>query len=77
MNILNLFKNKSDKDKIVIEALDKIEAELKSIGFWSSYPLDFMVSNFTEAPSFELWLQCIFLLNARDAAKKGEYPQQS
>ena len=36
-----------------------------------------MVSNFTEAPSFELWLQCIFLPNARDAAKKGEYPQQS
>lgn len=77
MNILNLFKNKSDKDKRVIEALDNIEAELKSIGFWSSNPPDFMVSNFTKAPSFELWLQCIFLPNARDAAKKGEYPQQS
>jgi uncharacterized protein YqcC (DUF446 family) len=77
MSILNLFKNKSDKDKRVAEALDEIETELKSIGYWSNNPPDFNVSNFTEAPSFELWLQCIFLPNARDAAKKSEYPQQS
>jgi len=77
MSVLNLFKKKSDKDKRVVEVLDKIEAELKSIGLWSSNPPDFKISNFTEAPSFELWLQCIFLPNARDAANNGEYPQRS
>lgn len=77
MNISGLFKKKSDKDQRVMEALDEIEAELKAIGFWSEDPPDFQVSIYTEAPSFELWLQCIFLQNAREAAKTGKYPQQS
>ena len=77
MNFTNMFKNDSEKDKKVLVALDEIEAEMKKIGFWKDNPPTFKVNNYLEAPSFELWLQCVFLPNARKAAKTGEYPQNS
>lgn len=67
----------TNKDHKVLSALNAIEAELKAIGYWSENPPDFEVSNFTEAPSFELWLQCVFLPNARAAANKSSYPAKS
>jgi uncharacterized protein YqcC (DUF446 family) len=64
--------------KLKIEAiLDEIESEIKKIGFWNECPPRFDVQNYTESPSFELWLQCIFLPNAREAAKNEIYPNSS
>ena len=65
------------KDKKVLFALDGIEAEMKKIGFWDENPPTFEVGHYLDAPSFELWLQCIFLPNARRAANTGEYPNGS
>ena len=63
-----------EKDKQVLAKLDAIEAEMKKIGFWTDNPPEFQVSNYSEAPTFELWLQCVFLPNARAAAGKSTYP---
>lgn len=77
MNITNPFRTKSEKDLKVLAILDEIEAELKKIGFWNNNPPNINVGNYLEAPSFELWLQCVFLPSARKAAKIGEYPKNS
>lgn len=74
MSIKRLFGTRSEKDKKVLSALDEIEAEMKKIGFWNENPSEVRVGNYLEAPSFELWLQCVFLPNARKAAQTGEYP---
>jgi uncharacterized protein YqcC (DUF446 family) len=66
-----------EKDKQVFAKLDEIEAEMKKIGFWTDNPPEFQVTNFIEAPTFELWLQCVFLPNARAAAEKNTYPAKS
>jgi uncharacterized protein YqcC (DUF446 family) len=73
----NSFSAKSKKNLAVLGILDEIEAEMKRIGFWNTNPPNFSVSNYLEAPSFELWIQCIFLPNARKAAKTGDYPKTS
>lgn len=65
------------KSKLVFEKLDAIETEMKRIGYWSSNPPNFTVENYLQAPSFELWLQCIFLPNARKAAAEDHYPPTS
>ena len=65
------------KSKKVGSILDKIETEMKKIGYWSDNPPDFSIENFTQAPTFELWLQCTFIPNARKAAEKNEYPEKS
>ena len=70
-------KNPKSKSKLVSEKLDEIEAEMKRIGFWSSNPPSFTVRNYLEAPSFELWLQCIFIPNARNAAAENSFPSKS
>ncbi len=67
----------SEKDKQVFSKLDEIEAEMKRVNFWSDNPPVFTVNNYLEAPSFDLWLQCIFIPHAREAAGKGQYPEQS
>jgi uncharacterized protein YqcC (DUF446 family) len=63
---------------------DKIEAEMKRIGFWSDDPPDLQAAvrsgkiiSYADAPSFELWLQCIFLPNAREAARTRRFPSES
>ncbi|SEI14092.1 Uncharacterized conserved protein YqcC, DUF446 family [Rheinheimera pacifica] len=77
MSTTRFFKKQSEKGKKVLSALDDIEAEMKKIGFWKENPPDVKVGNYIEAPSFELWLQCVFLPNARKAAQTGEYPDGS
>ena len=72
------------KSAAALAKLDAIEAEMKRIGYWSKNPPDLRrhyragkLKTFLDAPSFELWLQCVFLPNARDAAKSGEFPKRS
>ena len=64
--------------------LDEIEAEMKKIGFWQENPPDLQAAfasgkmrSYLDAPSFELWLQCIFLPNARRAVRTGTLPKDS
>lgn len=68
---------RSEKDKHVLAKLAEIEAEMRRIKFWTEDPVQADVANFRDAPSFEWWLQCVFLPNARKAAGKGEYPEKS
>ena len=67
----------AEKDKRVLSKLDEIESEMKRISFWSENPPSFGVSNYLDAPTFELWLQCIFIPNARCAAGNSKYPERS
>jgi uncharacterized protein YqcC (DUF446 family) len=64
--------------------LDEIEAEMKKVGFWSENPPDLQAQysigrmrSYLDAPSFELWLQCIFLPNARRAVQTKSLPKDS
>ncbi|MGH8540267.1 MAG: YqcC family protein, partial [Stenotrophobium sp.] len=66
------------------QQLDLIEAEMKRIGYWSAEPPDLQakfasgeMQSYTDAPSFELWLQQIFIPNARDGVASDELPEQS
>jgi uncharacterized protein YqcC (DUF446 family) len=68
----------------VLAQLDAIEREMKRIGYWEEEPPDLQaevaagtIRSFLDAPSFELWLQCIFLANARAAARNGALPSES
>jgi uncharacterized protein YqcC (DUF446 family) len=67
----------SEKERRVSAKIDEIEGEMKRIGFWHDNPPDFHAGNYLEAPSFELWLQCVFIPNARRAADTGQYPGDS
>lgn len=67
----------SNDDHEILNQLDLIEREMKRIGFWSNNPPKFKATNYLEAPSFELWLQCIFLPNARHSAARSSYPMTS
>ena len=61
----------------VLRKLDEIEAEMRRIGYWSDSPdlqaavREGKFKSFLDAPSFELWLQGLFLPNARTAARAG------
>ena len=57
---------------------------MKRIGFWSENPPDLQggvedgrIQSYLDAPSIELWLQCIFLPNARFAAETANLPKRS
>ena len=72
------------KPQLVLEVLDRIEAEMKSIGYWAENPPDLRADyasgsrqNYLDAPTFELWLQCVFIPNARAAAHRNEFPATS
>lgn len=67
----------SARDARILALLDEIEREMRRVGFWTDDPPEVEVSRYTEAPSFELWIQCVFLPNARDAARTGRYPEGS
>ena len=67
----------SDKDINVLSVLEEIKREMKEIGFWNENPPKINVSNYTEAPSFELWLQCVFIPSAIKSATSGKYPEGS
>jgi len=66
------------------DKLDQVEAEMKRIGYWDENPPDLRaryvsgeLSSYLDAPSFELWLQVIFLPNAREAVRTDELPEDS
>ena len=67
----------------VLNKLDEIEAEMRRIGYWSDAPeLQAAIDagkfrNFLDAPSFPLWLQGLFLPNARAAVLEGSLPVRS
>lgn len=70
--------------KKILQQLDAIEAEMKRIGIWDSSPPDLqeqvnigVIKSYLDAPSFELWLQCIFIPNARTVARKDTLPTES
>ncbi len=69
-------KNKN-KEENVSKKLDEIETEMKNINCWSNNPPKFEFTSYSDAPSFELWLQCVLLPNARKAVITGEYPKKS
>ena len=64
--------------------LDQIEAEMKRIGYWHPSPPPLLeqydqgeLHSYLDAPNFELWLQCVFLVRARDAVETGDFPNGS
>lgn len=64
--------------------LDLIEAEMKRIGYWSAAPSDLRAKfeagemrSYLDAPSFELWLQQVFIPNARDGVAGDQLPKNS
>ncbi len=64
--------------------LDAIEAEMRQIGYWQNDPPDLQalvargeIRSDLDAPSFELWLQCIFLPNARAMVREDRLPPSS
>jgi uncharacterized protein YqcC (DUF446 family) len=66
------------------EKLDQVEAEMKRIGYWQENPPDLRaryasgeLRSYLDAPSFELWLQTIFLPNAREAVRTDTLPKGS
>jgi uncharacterized protein YqcC (DUF446 family) len=66
------------------QKLDQIEAEMKGIGFWQENPPDLRprylsgeLRTYMDAPSFELWLQTVFLANARQAVETNTLPADS
>ena len=68
----------------ILEKLDQIEAEMKRIGYWDDNPPDLIsqiengeIQSYLDAPSFELWLQVVFLNNARKAAELNNLPKKS
>lgn len=65
------------KSELVIKQLDKIEAEMKKIGFWYETLPDLTDKNFQTAQTFEMWLQGVFLPNAREAARTNNFPAKS
>ena len=64
--------------------LDRIETELKRIGFWSADPPDLRAKyasgemrTYLDAPSFELWLQQVFIPSARAGVASEDLPKKS
>jgi len=71
-------------DQLLELKLDAIEAEMKRISFWVENPPDLQakyasgeMKTYLDAPSFELWLQCVFLPNARRAVQSRTLPRDS
>ena len=66
-----------------LRKLDEIEAEMRRVGYWSEAP-EFepgacasRVKSCLDAPSFKVWVQTLFLPNARAAANEGKLPARS
>jgi uncharacterized protein YqcC (DUF446 family) len=80
----NFSRKQNQRCQAVLAKLDAIEAEMKRISFWSADPPDLQAQiqsgelrSYLDAPSFELWLQCVFIPNARAAAQANELPNES
>ena len=57
---------------------------MKRIGYWMSQPPDLLKDydsgtrkTWLDAPTFELWLQAVFLPRAREAVRTGDLPGSS
>ena len=66
----------------VLAQLERIEAEMKRIGFWQTAPLepelyDFRAAFAGDTMSFVQWLQFIFIPNVRAAATGNKFPASS
>jgi uncharacterized protein YqcC (DUF446 family) len=64
--------------------LERIEAEMKRIGFWSENPPPLLemanrgeLRTYLDAPCFEQWLQCVFLARAHQAVRNDSLPSSS
>jgi uncharacterized protein YqcC (DUF446 family) len=64
--------------------LDQIESEMRRIGFWDDNPPDLLAKfssgemrTYLDAPTFELWLQVVFLHRAREAVSTNKLPSSS
>lgn len=64
--------------------LDEVEAEMRRIGYWHPDPPDLVAQvdrgelhSYLDAPTFELWLQALFLPNARHAVATNTLPTDS
>jgi uncharacterized protein YqcC (DUF446 family) len=71
-------------NETMLQKLDEVEAEMKRIGFWQEQPPDLRaryvsgeLRSYLDAPSFELWLQTVFLPNAREAVQANRLPKGS
>lgn len=66
-----------------LKKLDEIEAEMRRIGCWSaaleaeSGKCETGLRSAMDAPSLQIWLQRLFLPNARAAAREGKLPARS
>ena len=69
----------------LLAKLDQIEAEMKRIGYWqATVPPEWQakvdagqVRSYLEAPTFELWLQTVFLPRAREGSRTNQLPSDS
>ena len=68
----------------LLQKLDEIEAEMKRIGYWQANPPDLQamaargeLRSYLDAPSFEVWLQALFLPNARESVQTNTLPSDS
>src|ERR1700730_16582390 len=66
----------------VAAAVDKIEAEMKRIGYWQVAPLNPEQMRFTQAfamdtMNYTQWLQFIFLPQVRRAITSNQFPSAS
>lgn len=64
--------------------VEEIEDEMKSVGFWNDNPPDLIekfnsgeLKSYLDAPSFELWLQTVFLSRVRQAILNNSLPNDS
>lgn len=69
---------------MLTQKLDQIEAEMRRIGYWQESLPDFQAKvaygelrSFLDAPSFETWLQTVFIPNARRAVETDMLPADS
>ena len=70
--------------EFIIQKLDEIESEMKAIGYWAQNPPDLIekikngeIKSYMDAPSFELWLQTVFLIQARQRVLHNNLPTDS
>ena len=67
----------------ITEAINRVEAELKRIGYWRNEPLPPEMYQFTQAFAmdtmpFSYWLQFIFIPRVRSTIEeKGQFPRTS
>src|SRR5262245_53645184 len=73
----------SDKYARVAELADRIEAEMKRIGFWSAVPptpeqMKFKMAYAIDTMVYDQWLQFVLLPRVRDIVlKRGAFPPSS